>query len=721
MRLNTSKGILALVDKVQSLSVSHGSESTASLLRECGINDDEIVTFTTFTPRLGHHRNRIDKQSLGYDAIRALVHFDQESVAQALTFAEAGGCIGVEEIRRLKEISEGVKVSDLEMQSISRDECFKAECLRLAEERQFLFTGMAVQLHANLDEYDQHLQYVRGYYEAIEDYEFLETLSEDDIEDLRKEGAEVRSLEEAFFSEKEQEIVAGAKELLKEFDQIFPGRAIPKSDWALVGIDNPTLRKFAEAREALCALQVGGFLSGFPGNASPNDQWDAVASIAYLAGITRGKRASTKFLPRPVKKLNAFIVRSGSGVEAVGLDAAGFRVWGTYTFDSPGRPRGETLISAGRPKVVVDEGSLDPPMDIELSELVKSGQQKIEIRPNAWNIKPFQIDHEIIRSDLQNEIGKLGGADVHLLAGTLQDQAFKERGKGEFDPREQFKHAFRLLQDIKPKAFFFECAAEFLGSMHTPLRDRLTKHAEELGFAVTSFELNASSFGVPQDRARSVFIGVSAEFASRLRPPVLLKPTNHTIGDVIKDVAFGYLPGILAIPKELRTPGQVKYRKWALTWLAKYRKTSVCDTLSLIRKSSGAFDKWYQQGFNINEQHTRRPVVEELHTESVPLSLQILKRLQGIPDDWEFVGSNTAQIEQICETTPPVIYRVIGHIIHAAITGEDVDIDQAARTKFDLKRWKTASGFRSMTEGCNPTMGKAMEWREYILGEEAGT
>ncbi|MEY9828892.1 hypothetical protein ABIA25_000707 [Sinorhizobium fredii] len=215
-------------------------------------------------------------------------------------------------------------------------------------------------------------------------------------------------------------------------------------------------------------------------------------------------------------------------------------------------------------------------------------------------------------------------------------------------------------------------------------------------------------------------MGVAKEYGAQLRPPILVRPIHQTVGDAIADVAFGFLPEIEAIPEESRTPDQIKYRKWARAWLAEHGEEPVPDTLSLIRESSGAFDKWHKIGFIMNERHIVRPRLEDLHTDSVPLSFQILKRLQGIPDDWAFVGSDKAQMAQICETTPPVIYRVIGHAIHAALTGQDVDIDQAARLKLDSKRWKTASGFRSMAQSQNPARRKALEWREHILREEEG-
>ncbi len=717
MRLNQSKGIFALAEKIDELRETHDTANIISLLRDCGLNEDEIITYMELTSKLGHYEDSIKSQGLGYDGVRALVHSSDEAIAQAMSLGNAGGPLGANEIVRLRDIPERSKIPDIDVVKELREECFEAECIRMARERQQSFTSMVRELHIALQGYAERLRYVRHYYERVEDYNVLADLSDEDIEALRQEGVKVSEIEETFFGEKEDEIVALAKTLLKEFDELFPGRAIPKSNWGLVGIDDPTLRCFAEARHALVALQVGGFLGGFPSDNSEHGHWDALSSIAYLAGIHGGSTLSRRFSPRPVGKLNAFILRAASGVEAVGLDAAGFRARATYTSMKPGRPRGRSLTPSGRQKVVAY--TMEGTSAVRFNPLPLEQPRKRTF-PHIWNVRRFQIDNDELLADLNGEIGRLKGQDVHLLAATLTDQPFKERGRGEADERQQFGHAFQLLRDIRPKGFFFETSAEFRGPKHLPLRNRLARQADELGYLITDFELNALSFGVPQDRPRSILMGVAKEYGSRLRQPILANPIKITVGEAIADVAFGFLPEIEAIPEESRTKDQIKYHKWATEWLADHGHKDARDTLSLIRGSSDTFNNWHERGFNRDETYTVTPRLEDLQTYSVPLSLSILKRLQGIPDDWTFLGSFHEQCAQICETTPPVIYRVIGHVIHAALTGQDVDIDLAARQKLDGIQWKTASGFRSMSESQNPARRKALEWRAHILMEEEG-
>jgi site-specific DNA-cytosine methylase len=717
MRRNQSKGIFTLAEKIDGLRETHDTANIISLLRDCGLNEDEIATYMAVTSKLAHYKDGIKSQGLGYDGVRALAHSSDEAVAQAMSLGSAGRPLGANEIARLRDIPERSKIPDIDVVRNLRNECFQAECIRMAQERQQSFTSMAMELHTAMETYEGNLRYVRRYTRLAENNKALAKLGTKGTAAFEHRRAVVQSLGETFFSDKEAGIIVLAKILLKQFDELFPGRAIPKSDWGLVGTDNPTLRYFAEARQALVALQAGGFIRGFPSETSQHDQWDAMSSIAYLAGVHGGNTLSQRYSPRPVGKLNAFIVRAASGVEAVGLDAAGFRIRATYASRTPGRPRGRSLTPSGRQKVVLYTMKGTSAVQFKPLPLKQPGKRTF---PNAWNLRRFQIDKEGLLLDLNGEIGRLSGQDVHLLAATLTDQPFKERGRGEDDERQQFSHAFHLLRDIKPKAFFFETSAEFRGPKHLPLRNRLARKADELGYVITDFGLNALWFGVPQDRPRSILMGVAKEYGSRLRQPVLVNPIHQTIGEAIADVAFGFLPEIEAIPEELRTKDQIKYRKWALAWLADHGQKSARDTLSLIRGSSDTFNNWHEIGFNRDETYTVTPRLEELQTDSVPLSQAILKRLQGIPDHWGFVGSQRAQLEQICETTPPVIYRVIGHVIHAALTGEDVDIDLAARKKLDSLRWKRASGFRSMSESLDPARARALEWREHILREEEG-
>ncbi|OLP52377.1 hypothetical protein BJF91_02285 [Allorhizobium taibaishanense] len=708
MRLNQSKGILALAKKIDCLRGSYETANIISLLRDCGLNEDEIATYMAVTSKLGHYEDRIKSQGTGYDGVRALVRADDETIAQAMNLSNAGGPLGANEIALLRDIPERSKIPDIAIIHKLRDECVQAECVRMARERQQSFTASVRQLHIALEGYAERLRYVRHYYETVEDYNFFADVSDEEIEALRQEGVKVRAIEETFFGEKEEDIIALAKILLKEFDEIFPGRDIPKSNWGLAGIGNPTLRYFAEARQALVALQTGGFLGGFPSEASNYGQWDALSSIAYLAGVHNGSMLSQRLSPRPVEKLNAFIVRAASGVEALGLDAAGFRIHATYISIRRGRPR--------RAKVVLCKCTSMPELRFEPRDHKKLGRRIM----NAWNQRCVLIDGDGFASDLSGQIDRLGKHDVHLLAATLRDEPFKERGKGEDDKRQQFGHAFQLLRDIRPKAFFFETSAEFRGPKHLPFRNRLARQADDLGYAITDFELDALSFGVPQKRPRSILLGVAKEYGSQLRQPILANPIRQTVGDTIADVAFGFLPKIEAIPEEARTPDQIKYRKWARAWLSEHGDKSVPDTLSLIRDNSDRFDKWHKFGFNETVSHIVQPRFEDLHTDSVPLSLPILKRLQGVPDDWLFFGSHDEQRAQICETTPPVIYRAVGHVIHAALTGEDVDLDQAARQKLASGRWKNPSGFGSMAQSHDPARRRALEWREHILREEEG-
>jgi DNA (cytosine-5)-methyltransferase 1 len=51
------------------------------------------------------------------------------------------------------------------------------------------------------------------------------------------------------------------------------------------------------------------------------------------------------------------------------------------------------------------------------------------------------------------------------------------------------------------------------------------------------------------------------------------------------------------------------------------------------------------------------------------LTIRMVARLQGFPDDWQFVGKKTAQYRQIGNAFPTPVAAAVGHSIYAALTG----------------------------------------------------
>ncbi|KQW82050.1 DNA cytosine methyltransferase [Ensifer sp. Root127] len=683
-RHNITKATLALIDTIDELRTWQSSAEMMTFLRECGLSHDEVSTYTAFTPKLGDLRKELQKHPLSNGAIKALVAANEEAVDHALLLLEAHGRLGDLELAHLREVPDDAKTSDYDHALNLRDLRILDECHRLASTRAQSFTVATKHLCEAMKQHEDQRRSLNSDSYELHNDEFLDTLDDAAIELRERAWSERKSSGEALVEAKGREIVTLAKELLNEFDHIFPDAFVAHEDWVDVGNESPSRRYFAEARYALEALTSGGFSGGFPSENSTYDHWDALSSIAFLAGVRHEFKSYRRYAPRPARKLNAIIIGTASGIEALGLDAAGFRIRAAYT-------------------------------SVALADEV------IRANRRDWNVQSLQIEDTAIAADITTQVAK--DQTIHLLSGVLRDEAFKERGRGEHDARQQFTRAFQLLDEVKPEAFVFECGTEFLRPAHTALRTKLIWKANEMGFEVADIiGLDARSYGVPQNRQRSVIMGVKADRAPYLRQPFLTQPIKLTVGKAIAHLAFPYLREILATPREIRSASQNKYREWALRWLSTFgKKEWVPDTLGIVRNFTGVHDRWREEfGFYLGTDEVVEPHFDLSSYKSVPLTIPVLKRLQGIPDDWEFVGDYKEQVAQICQTIPPVISRVIGHTIHAALSGEVVDIDRAARTKIDTKRWKRAKGIRvGMAESDNPSRFREQEWRKQIQEGEA--
>lgn len=683
-RNNIAQSMLTLSETIGQLSTWQNSDETNAFLAECGLSEDEVSVYTAFAKVLGSHGKKLKDRSFGYDAMKALANADDDALRHAIALLEAKGRLGERELADLREVSDDARTSDHAKELQGRERRIQEECLRLASARAQDFTRAARDLYSAMNLYRDQYHALDFHRKTLEDSDSLPLANQDIGNHSNARGA-VQSLETLCDLTK-QEVTRLAANLLMEFDGIFPVAFRPQEDWAHVGVKDPTSRKFAESRHALTILSTGAFLGDFPSETSTFHYWDSHESIAFLAGFQQAKADSNRHAPRPVKKLNAVLIGIASGAEALGLEAAGFKIRAAYT---PLAKRPDTN---------------DTPRDRSIRHL-------------ALNDQGFATDMRKWPTDTTAH-------PIHLLAGALRDEPFKERGQGEHDRRQEFSRVFEILEEAKPEAFFLECASELLNLGHTVFRNKLIMQAREMGFIVGDLiEFDSNRLGVPSRRLRSVFVGVKADYVAPLRAPILANPVVKSVGDVISDVAFPSLNEILQIPAKERSSSQVNYLQWATNWLGTHgKKTYVPDTLGIHRLNSAVRETWRSEfGFQLSSDDVIEPHFKLDGYESLPMTIRILKRLQGIPDNWEFEGDYDDQVEQVCRTIPPVVSRVIGHTIHGTLTGAVVDLDRAAR-----KTIVSVSGHLRIKGGMvvgmhaseNPDLLRAREWRNHIEGEE---
>jgi DNA (cytosine-5)-methyltransferase 1 len=265
-------------------------------------------------------------------------------------------------------------------------------------------------------------------------------------------------------------------------------------------------------------------------------------------------------------------------------------------------------------------------------------------RPN-WNV---------IKADL-NDFDGTAFAGVDLLAGGLPCPPFSVAGKqlGSHDERNLFPAALRLIREIRPRAVLIENVRGILDAVFDDYRRHIASQMRRLGYISDWRLLNASDFGVPQLRPRVNFVALREEFWPQFHWP---PPSPHrapTVGDTLFDL--------------MTTNGW----EGALAWRA--RADEVAPTIVGGSKKHGGPDlgptrakrAWASLGVNglliANEPPPRGFDGDPC------LTVRMVARLQGFPDDWQFTGRKTAAYRQVGNAFPPPVARAVGEKLVAAL------------------------------------------------------
>ena len=125
-------------------------------------------------------------------------------------------------------------------------------------------------------------------------------------------------------------------------------------------------------------------------------------------------------------------------------------------------------------------------------------------------------------------------------------QSWSEAGslKGIEDPRGQlFYQYIRILKDKQPRFFLAENVKGMMAKRHNDAVENIVSQFEEAGYDVFIHLLNASDYGVPQDRKRVFYVGFRKDLKVKFEPP---KPyeTKLTFKDTIFDLKDSAIPAL---------------------------------------------------------------------------------------------------------------------------------------------------------------------------------
>ena len=256
---------------------------------------------------------------------------------------------------------------------------------------------------------------------------------------------------------------------------------------------------------------------------------------------------------------------------------------------------------------------------------------------------------EFARGDLAAFTG------VDLLAGGLPCPPFSAAGKqlGERDERNLFPAALDLVEALAPRAVMIENVRGFLGAAFADYRAHIVERFDQLGYRVQWRLLHASDFGVPQLRPRVVIVAMRPETVPLFAWPAVPVRNPVTVGEALGDLmgANGWR-------------GADRWRAGA---------DGIAPTLVGGSKKHGGPDlgptrarlAWAALGVNGKSLADEAPGHDFV---GLPrLTVPMVARIQGFPDDWHFTGRKTAAYRQVGNAFPPPVAEAVAAQIRDAL------------------------------------------------------
>ncbi|MBU0278638.1 MULTISPECIES: DNA cytosine methyltransferase [unclassified Gemella] len=262
--------------------------------------------------------------------------------------------------------------------------------------------------------------------------------------------------------------------------------------------------------------------------------------------------------------------------------------------------------------------------------------------------KTYEKNHNtaLIKGDICN-IPSSMFPECDGIIGGPPCQSWSEAGslKGIDDPRGQlFYEYIRVLKDKQPKFFLAENVKGMMAKRHNIAVKNIVSQFEKAGYDVFIHLLNASDYGVPQDRKRVFYVGFRKDLNIKFNEPPKSYNFKLTFKDAIFDLKDSAIP---ALEKNKTNEEKCKISNHEY-FIGDY---------SPIFMSRNRVRTWEQQAFTVQasgrqcQLHPQAPVMPKIEKNKHVfkngkeylyrrLSVRECARIQGFPDNFKFYYTN---------------------------------------------------------------------------------
>lgn len=282
------------------------------------------------------------------------------------------------------------------------------------------------------------------------------------------------------------------------------------------------------------------------------------------------------------------------------------------------------------------------------------------------------------------DINKLKTEDIRKIIGDIQPdvivggppcQGFSISGdKNSSDPRNKlFESYVRIVNDIKPKCFVFENVKGIKTMFKGRYLNIVTNSFSEIGYNIHLKVMNASDYGVPQNRERVIIFGTRLDKKFNFPKPSKksigsLKPkenVSEAINDLVKikdkefpnhlilnhsDIVierYKLIPEGEKLPPPEMLPKEIRRKNFGNTYVRLHRKKFAPTMVP----GNNAF-----------------PVHPTLNRSLTPREAA---RIQSFPDDFIFTGNRKNQCILVGNAVPPLLAASIANEVKNYLTKSD--------------------------------------------------
>lgn len=289
---------------------------------------------------------------------------------------------------------------------------------------------------------------------------------------------------------------------------------------------------------------------------------------------------------------------------------------------------------------------------------------------------------------------------IDVVIGGPPCQGFSQKGRRKTIHDERnflFKYYVKVVKLVRPKYFVMENVPNLLTAEGGYFKKEIGELFNDIGYSLNMGVLNASDFGVPQNRRRAVIIGKQKSDAPDLPEP---KGVKVTIWDAISDLAY-LNSGEGTEEQKYRFAPETDYQRKLRgrcnilhNHVATKHSPLALERLSLIPPNSGrdALPKEHLTKSIYSGTWTRMrkdeisvTITTRFDTPSSgkfthpfldrAITVREAARIQSFPDDFVFIGNKGSQMKQVGNAVPPLLAGAIAQVIIKDMK-EDFDNEQ---------------------------------------------